>query len=342
MGFPRRENSLRATRDVLPGLTAAAQSAAGHGGPPLFVLLCVLCGGKIPHKGHKESTRTQAKTSKAPTQRPLLDRRQTDQRAIRLRDGQQGGLAIAPHAIKRVVELPLSALAVQNHLFPPAPKEDRALLRKIVDHGLHKRIMQPSAVIGSELGHDPAGSLLPTGDQTPCGRREKYETQQIPLLAAIEPADEQAGRRAIPGPGGPSSVEEIGRNGNDGREVEKVRRNVAFIVEGSGRVTLARQIEKISPFGRGQMQRLREASQSRGGSRNVPTLLQPSNPGGADAANIRQLLPAQSGSSAARGGAGRRRHPFTMGAQECAEDAARVRLIHGGLYTRILCRLVPV
>src|SRR5208282_506393 len=99
----------------------------------------------------------------------LLNRRQTDQLAIWVRDGQQGGLVIAPHSIKRVVEPPLAALAVQNHLFAPVPKKDRALLRKIVDHGLHKGIMQLSAVIGAELGHYPAGSLLPIGDQTPCG-----------------------------------------------------------------------------------------------------------------------------------------------------------------------------
>ncbi len=206
-----------------------------------------------------------------------------------------------------------------------------------------------AAVVGAEPGQHAAGPALPVADQRSCRRLEEDEAQQVALARAIEPADEEPGSGAVPGPRAPAAVEQVGRAGEavDRRRHRRGRR-FRRLGRGRGRVAPAGQLEQIGPFGARQPQGERQAGERRRRGRHGATLLQPAVPGGADGGELRQLLPPEARGAAARAlrqPDGRGRQPLALGAQEGAERMPTIvpaRAGHGSSYTRIKDHSVPV
>ena len=115
---------------------------------------------------------------------------------------------------------------------------------------------------------------------------------------------------------------------------------------GSPSIRALGDLEQVGALGRRELQRPRHRRQRLRRGRDVAALLQPGVPGDAEAAALRHLLAPQAGRAAAL--AGRQaeaggRQARAMGTQELAQRALLTAgtVGHGGIYTRIIGRLVP-
>ncbi len=250
-----------------------------------------------------------------------------------------------------MVEAARAAGAIDHGMLGPAAREQRAAPAQIVGQRVQRRIVEMPARVGAELGEHTARAMLPIGND---GRRDlvqEHVAEQIAVLGAIEPADEQARRGDIPGARVPHPVEQIGRPVDRCDRLGERRRHVHAVavrrrVGRRTRVALAGKLEEIGALGRGQLQRAGQAGERRRRRRDVAPLLEPGVPGGAHAAGLGDLLAAQPRRAAARA-AGQpeagRRQARALGPEEIPEHAPLGRRMgrHGKFYTRINTPLLP-
>ncbi|KDR31757.1 hypothetical protein BG60_30290 [Caballeronia zhejiangensis] len=223
---------------------------------------------------------------------------------------------------RRMIERALAAFALEHVLRRPVAREGIARGGEIVDERARRRIVQMADRIGAEFGRQTPRARFPVDDQRARRRRRERVREQIAVVLAVEPADEQRRRMLVPAQRVPLTIEHVGGRADQPDGLEQRGGRVLRSRIGLGGIALGGELEKIRTFGARQLQRDGDAREGIGGSGHGPALLDPGVPGRAHAAQLRDFFAAQAGRAAARAGRESdrlRRQPFAMRADELAK-----------------------
>ncbi|KDR44437.1 hypothetical protein BG61_12035 [Caballeronia glathei] len=238
--------------------------------------------------------------------------------------GLERDLVIDEPPAHRMVERARAAFALADVLRGPEARERVACRQEAVDQRTRRRIVQMADRIGAKLGDEPPRPRLPVDHQLARLGTREHVGEEIAVVRAVQPADEQVGRLRVPAQRVPLAVEHVGGRADQRDGFQQRGGRVERGGIGLGGIALGRELEQIRPLGARKLQRDRDARERIGGSGYRAPLLDPRVPGRTHAAQLRDFLPPQSRRAAPRRGRqadGERRQPFAMRADEVAERA---------------------
>jgi hypothetical protein len=112
--------------------------------------------------------------------------------------GFQGDLVVHKTAVARMVEFAPAAFAFADVLRGPEARERIARGGQRVDQATGGRFVQMTDRIRAKLRGEPPCAAFPIDDQRARGRLGEGEAEQIAVVRAVQPADEQVGRALVP------------------------------------------------------------------------------------------------------------------------------------------------